>query len=1021
MAIQMNAEFHRGGMLLFLLLACGAYGLDRERTIGEFFHTSWTVSEGGPAGLTQMAQTSDGYLWLGTQTGLIRFDGVRFERYEPVNCTFPANTISALMAVPDGGLWIGFVPHGAAFLKGGKAVLYGEGEGLPTAPVYAFGRDAEGAIWIGTSRGLSRFIGSAWKRIGADWGFPEVSIESFFLDREGRFWVSTADGLFCLLPHARLFQRRSGGSMRLGQSEDGAIWSVGSDNILRPLSSLNTRQPTKSKTVIGQEADQLLVDRDGGMWILTEADGIARIAKPEKLGGASVAADSDAFEHFTRRDGLSDNRVTSALEDREGNIWIATRGGLDRLRRRNVVPGLFPYGIGGRDLALVAGVDGAVWAGNMDQPLMRVRNHALSFVGGPRSISCAYRDPDGILWFGGVGTLTRFSGNRLENLEMPREIRPDRYWPVQAITRDALGGLWVSVTQNGVFRLNYGVWTHWGSLSALPRRTAVTAWTDPAGRVWFGYTVDMVAVVDGNQVQTFSSAEGLRVGAVTAIASDFGHIWVGGEFGVAMLYGKQFRMMTGVGAGFRGVSGIVATANGDLWLNQASGLVHIARPEIEAALKDFRHELRYELFDFHDGVLGTASPVSPLPSAIMATDGRIWLSGTSGASWIDPARIYRNELPPPVAIGSIYVNGELYTAASTLPVLPSNVQIEYTALSLSIPERVRFRYRLEGFEKEWQDAGTRRDAFYTRLGPGRYRFHVLACNNDGVWNGAGAALDLVVPPAFYQTSWFIALEALAGGSLLYGFYLLRLRQMAWQMQGRMEERLAERERIARELHDTLLQGIQGLILRFQAAAKQVSPGEPARLSMEEALDRADEVMLEGRDRVRNLRAPTETGNALSQAFTLVGEELLPNCPATAFRVVTEGGPEELHALVQDDVYRIGREALVNAFSHAQAQEIELELAYKRSELQLRVRDDGRGIDPDVLDTGSRPGHWGLTGMRERARKMKAHLDIRSRHGAGTEIELRVPATVAYRARVSGSLFRWPRRARYAGRRKEASR
>jgi signal transduction histidine kinase len=520
-----------------------------------------------------------------------------------------------------------------------------------------------------------------------------------------------------------------------------------------------------------------------------------------------------------------------------------------------------------------------------------------------------------------------------------------------------------------------------------------------------------VAFLDGDTVRTFSSTEGLQIGTVTAFAGSGGHIWVGGQFGLAVFDGKRSRMIaTEADGGISGVSGIVGMATGDLWLNQASGVAHISAAEIAARLSDVHHTVRCELFDFRDGVPGTASPLRPLPSAIMASDGRIWLSGTSGASWIDPSRIYRNPLPPPVSIESIFANGRRYDPAvpNTLPVLPSDVRIEYTALSLSIPERVRFRYRLKGFDKGWQDAEMRRAAFYTRLGPGRYRFHVIACNNDGVWNTAGAAVELIVPPAFFQTAWFMALCALAAGGVLWMLYRLRLRQMAKQIRFRLEERLAERERIARELHDTLLQGIQGVILRFQAASNEISAGDPARRKMEEALDRADQVMVEGRERVSGLRAHVEIANALPQSFASAGEELSGERCGTAIRVVIEGTPRELRPMVRDEVYRIGREALVNAFYHAGAREIEVELTYKKAGLQLRLRDDGCGIDPKVLDIGGRPGHWGLPGMRERALKIGAPLDIRSRSGSGTEIELRVPAAVAYGDKLSGSQSRWPR-------------
>jgi signal transduction histidine kinase/ligand-binding sensor domain-containing protein len=805
------------------------------------------------------------------------------------------------------------------------------------------------------------------------------------------------DGLFYLPAQAQQFRRHPGNSLKLGQTRDGVLWAAGDHDVLQPLFN-----PSES-SMTPLRASQLLIDRDGGMWILTSAHGIARIAHPAGRS-KGLAATPNPIQEFTQRDGLSDNRITDALEDREGNIWVATRGGLDRFRRRNVVPGPFPYGNEGQDLALVTDPEGGIWAGNLDQPLTRFQNGILSFQSENISVSCAYRGPDGTLWFGGPNHLARLSNQRLETVSLPSEINPRLGWPVQALTADPNGGLWASITQNGVFRLWDGKWTRWGGVRDLPKRTPVTLWTDHRGRVWFGYTENEVALLGAAGVRTFSSPQGLNVGTVTAIGGGNRHIWIGGEFGLALFDETHLRMIRAPADGkFRSISGIIEMPNGDLWLNEAGGLMHIAGREIERALIDPRYSVRFENFDFRDGVLGTASPIRPLPSAVLAHDGRIWVSGANGAAWIDPQHIHRNPVPPPVSVESIFVDGRAYdpAAPAQLPILLSNLRIQYTALSLSIPERVHFRYRLDGYDEDWQDAGTRREASYTKLGPGRYRFRVIACNNDGVWNMQGAAVDLIVPPAFFQTAWFVALCALAAASLLWMLYHLRIRHVALDIQRRLEDRLAERE-----LHDTLLQGVQGLILRFQAVAKRLSPADPARHSMEEALDRADEVMVEERNRVR--RNHSGAPFALPQAFSAVGEELSRDYPGTVFRVVVEGNPGELHPVVGDEAYRVGREAISNAFCHAQAREIEVEIAYEGTGLQVRVRDDGRGIDPNVLGLGSRPSHWGLTGMRERAQKVGGYLEISSRLGAGTEVELRIPDALAFPTKHK-KFFPWPRK------------
>jgi signal transduction histidine kinase/ligand-binding sensor domain-containing protein len=1011
----------RRGIAVLLLfgLPCFAVALDQDRSVNQFFHTSWTVSEGGPSGLTSMAQTTDGYLWLGTQTGLIRFDGVRFTHFDPAAGEFPSNDIASLMATPDGGLWIGFAPIGAAFLKNGHVVTYGQLDGLPSSPVYAFGQDQEGGVWAGTVRGLRRFEDSRWQTVGPDWGFPDERVDSFYLDHQGSLWVSTLDGLFSLAPRARAFQMRKSvrtlqlgetiRSARLAETRDGVLWVTEYRDVVRSFAPPQGQVDRPSDPAIEPEVRRILIDRDNSMWIFTYTDGIARIANPERLAEVHVESPKEKIEHFSEKDGLSDNRIMAALEDREGNIWVATRSGLDRFRPRNVVPGPFPYGSGEQDLALAADSEGSIWAGNLDQPLMQFRNGVVFLGAKTQRITCAFRDVDGTIWFGGEGSLERLAHGQFQTVPLPEEIHPGSNWAIHSITRDHAGDLWVSIIQNGVFRLHDGIWSHWGNIEGLPRRTALVLWTDPKGRVWLGYSTIGVAVIDGNTVQTFSGAQGLSVGSVTAFAKSGDHILVGGLSGLAVYDGQGFRTIAAaVGTNeFRGVSGIIDMPNGDLWLNQASGLTHIVAKEVAAMLIDKLHQPALEIFDSQDGVPGLASPLRPLPSAIIGGDGRIWLSGTNGTSWIDPARIQRNPLPPPVVIETILADGQKYDSSSEprLPVLPSNIRIEYTALSLTIPDRVRFRYRLEGFDKEWQAAGSRRAAFYTNLPPGRYNFRVVASNNDGVWNEAGAAVTLTVPPAFFQTTWFRAFCVSAVLCALWMLYLWRLRQLASHMQDQLKARLAEREHIARELHDTLLQGVQGMILRFQAATNRIAVSEPARLMMEDALDSADRVMAEGRERVQDLRSHVTKENALPNALNAAGKECAEDYPLVSFRVVVEGTARELRALVRDEFYWIGREALLNAFRHSSAAKIDVELAYKNREFALRLIDDGCGIAPEILTLGGRPGHWGLAGMHERAKKIGAHMTIASHSGIGTHIELIIPAAIAYRRNLTVSLWR----------------
>jgi signal transduction histidine kinase len=393
----------------------------------------------------------------------------------------------------------------------------------------------------------------------------------------------------------------------------------------------------------------------------------------------------------------------------------------------------------------------------------------------------------------------------------------------------------------------------------------------------------------------------------------------------------------------------------------------------------------------------------------------LWFATSQGPVWLDPQRIPRNVLPPPVSIVSLVAGGRNYDSSTPLELPPrtANVQISYTALSLSIPERVRFRYKLDGLDKDWQEVGTGRVAVYNKLGPGFHRFHVLACNNDGVWNQIGATLDFRIVPAYYQTVWFRVLCAVCGIWLLWLLYLFRLKRATVQIQQRLGAQMEERERIARELHDTLLQGLQGLMLRFQAVMEEIPNNEPARGTMEKVLERADEVMLEGRERVFKLRAEAKHGEDLPQAITACGEDLTQNQTAQ-FTMDIVGTPQPLDPVVLDEAYRIGREALVNAFEHSNASRIEGEITYESARVRLSIRDNGDGINPGILKSG-RTGHWGLSGMRERAQNIGGQLNLWSNPGAGTEVELIIPSEVAYQLGARQQSWKWIKRLVSGGR------
>src|SRR5258706_3021674 len=983
---------------LIALHGGAAFAYTSDRTLAEYHHTGWTAKNGALGEIVALAQSIDGYLWLGTATGLFRFDGVSFERYETSPGEgFPSSNVSSLLALPSGELFVGFRFGGASLLKDGKVIRYSEREGLPAGAVYAFSRDHEGIVWAATLGGLARLEGSRWRQIGAGWNYPGNRARNLFLDQQGALWVDSGDTLVFLPKGGRRFVDTGEriNQLVMAQSPGGSLLLSDEIHGLRLSTGQPGKVPHRSRPwVIRANVQGMIFDREGSLWIASIGKGVQRIPFVDRQAERRIGHSGRVPQIFTRKDDLTTDFATSIFEDREGNIWVGTRAGLDRFRKSNIVRVVFPeYSL---QPALVAGEQGAVWIGSLDRPLMKFRDGVAVTHPVPSAITCAYRDNDGTIWLGGPHALWHSAGTRFVRTSLPDGVGDG---DVQSIVKDRAGGVWVSIVRAGLYRLLNGVWTHLGNQRALPAINPMASTTDATGRTWFGYPEGRIALLDGNEVRHFSSDDGLQVGNVSAIHSRGPNVWVGGEFGLALFDGNRFRSITAVGGEvFRGVSGIVETAAGELWLSGSFGIARIASAELQQILPVPAYRPSYQLFDFFDGLPGMPQQHRPLPSVVEGTDGRLWFSTIDSLVWIDPTNIFRNTLVPPVVISAIRSSGMRLAVTEDLRLQSGaqNIQIAYTALSLTIPERIRFRYRLEGVDKDWQDVGARREAFYNSLGPGHYRFRVIAANNDGVWNETGAGFSFAVPPTFFQTMWFTILCVLLGLWALWLLYLLRLRQIRERLQGRLQERLAERERIARDLHDTLLQGVQGLILRFQAVAQRIPPAEPARALMEKTLERADEVLVEGRDRVRDLRESTTVSGNLPEALAAAGREFALDHPA-GFSMIVQGAERPLHPIVCEEAYRIGREALANAFAHARAQQIAVEVAFDRREFRIRVRDDGQGIDAATLEAGGRPGHWGLSGMRERAHKIGARLTIWSGAGAGTELELKVPAATAYRS------------------------
>lgn len=961
-------------MLLAPALLAGALARAQppaQRGLDQFNLRAWHLVDGAPPDIWALAQSPDGFLWLGTGAGLYRFDGITFEPVTPTIGRFPSRNITALRAAPDGSLWIGHFSGQVSHLRGGRVETFGSTDAW--VEQLALGHD--GRLWVargGERGGLFRIDGRGMVQLGESQGVPPGPAYSVIAARDGAIWVAAQSGIRALRPGSARFVPvwRSLARTRLAQAPDGRIWASGDPADRAGAAAAGLAIAPLPPGLPAPAADRMRFTRDGTLWRTLFAGGALQTRDP----GSSAPR----FARLTPRQGLPSLVAVPLLEDRESNLWIGTNLGLFRLRPVSATTalGIDEEVLGGFELATTT--DGTVFVANPfrlyrarpGEPLKLVRRFD-----GPITVM----EADGNdLILGVAGALLRLRGDRVAPLPVPRPPGPVRSW-----ARDQ-GTPWICTAQGSAFRLSGDRWDR----LALPPETmsAICAAGDTGGGRWF-YNGDRLYQRDG---ATLRAVPGDRVGTIILLSRGPAGLLVGGELGLARLEQGRLRAIdTRRAPELAGITGIVQAADGAVWINGVQGLVRTSKTALDAAFAQPGVPLQHQRFTAADGLPGVAQQGGRRSTAVRGGDGRIWVADNVGVGWIDPSRIIRNLLPPPVVIRSLTANDRRYAAPSavSLPAGTANLRITYTALSLAEAERVHFRYRLIGVDHGWIDAGTAREAYYANLGPGTWRFQVIAANNDGVWNEQGATVAVTIAPRIYQRWWFRLLAIGAGAGLLWLLYAWRLREQIARSRGRAEAQLAERERIARELHDTLLQSMQGLMLRFQAASYATEPGSRVKALLDSALDRADDVMMEARDRVLALRRITGPGDPqplIEELARYLAEEGL------GVTVARDGPPHLFQATELEQILAIVQEALANVRRHAGTTLAQVQLRATADALVIEISDQGVGIRPEIAERGGRPGHFGLSGMRERAAALGGTLDVRRGDPIGTCVRLTLP-------------------------------
>ncbi|MFK3736983.1 sensor histidine kinase [Massilia sp. TN1-12] len=950
----------------------------------DLVHASWSAREGAPTGITGIAQTPDGWIWIGSASGLFRFDGVRFLRATGKQAPLSSN-ISAIGMLKDGTMWVGYKYGGVSLMRDGQMRHFGlDDPDTPAGTIFCATRDASGRLWLATSRGLVYFDGK-WRRPAASLDAPAERIYSLLFDGRGVLWARGETAVFMLPKGGSRFLRQGALNAHgvIMQHPDGSVWTTNLET--HGLRMLAPPEHGKAPAWnIGIAAGIFIFDRKGQAW-MDSVQGVLRVGHAPD--GAPVV------------DRLGDHAANAFFEDREGNIWAGTENGLDRYKASRIRAAPMPAYTANNARPVAGGPGGGAWTDRVFAAAPGGPFRAfMPEPGNLNVVTALYRARDDTVWLGRsdswLGTL---KDGKVQALPLPPGLSGPAF--VNAFAQDGGGTMWVSMGRRGLYAWRAGQWSAGGGVPDLASFAATTIAADTRGRVWLGSVNDQIAVLENGRVRRYGRADGLAIGTVVQVVPSGGGAWVGGENGLAHFDGQRFTAVAGAGGEpFAGITGMVFDRRGTLWLNGGNGISGIAPAELQRALGKPGYPVRFRRLDYRDGVAGTTSPIIPVPSATRSDDGTLWFSTTRGVYAFDPDRLPRNTLVPPVAILGLTSGGAIHapTDGARLPAGTETLEIDFTALSYQESERMEFRYRLDGVDADWRDSDGRRTASYTNLKPGRYRFQVIASNNDGVWNTDGAAMGFEIAPRTTETVWFRVLCGAAGAGLLAGLYAWRTRRLARRYGDRLRDRLAERERIARALHDTLLQSMQALILRFHGVAKRLPAGSEAQQGIEEILDQADKVMTEGRNELLNLRSQRGDHNDIGHALARFGQSLQEQFGPT-FTLVATGTPRAIEPGARDEIYWIGREALFNAYQHAHARHVEAEIVYGDERFGLFVRDDGAGMPDDVGPDGSKEGHWGVAGMRERAHALGGMLDIWSRSRLGTELALQLPGQRVYAA------------------------
>jgi len=970
-------------------------------------HEHWTLEEGAPGRINALTQSRDGFLWIGSVEGLFRFDGLTFEPVLLPGGQGARLVVSQLASAHDGTVWVG-LGRGRGVMAWRDGRLVDMAMPHPSRQVTDMAQAPDGAMWVvrggRSDNTLARYANGRWQEFGREAGLPAEQAWSTAFSADGTQWLVTERQV---LIRPRGSQRFAATGIAvtprasLAAGPSGAMWLSDAAGTRR-LTLAQGRVTAGARLAINPDpvgGTRMLFTADGALWETTWNSGVQRLTMPDKPIGSAPAAPA-AMRRFTfdATQGLTSDQTHALLQDREGNLWIGTEIGLDKLRRVPIVVETAIPANSPTSYRLASGEDGVVYVGDARAAYAIAPGQAARAIlplASPAGALCTARG--GGAWLVTGEHLVRLSprGAAGPAIALPRGLMP------LACGQDGAGRIWLAALDQGLWWHQGGAWHSLGAPGALPANIAIggdgraiVAFRGPAPR---GADLPFVAISPAQ-----SQVDGIE--GLLPSPLDDGPLISGARGLQAPLARGSAPVLASANPWAASLNGLVWTRGGDGWGIGDSGIVQLRRADLARALTHPGQAVPWRRFDFRDGLNSFAQKAAGAQVA-QGGDGRIWFLTRRNVVWIDPAALRRNLLPPTVVVRSLVAGGTAQALGAALRLAPGtrSVRIDFTATSLTVPQRVQFRTRLSGagLPGQWTAPSTERSVTFSDLGPGRYTFQVIAANEDGVWNASGQTLQFAIAQRFYQTWWFPLAAIVALSAMLYLLYIARVQYLGRLIRDRMAERTSERERIARELHDTLIQGVQGLIMRFQSVADHLSHDPVAQAVLTPALDRAEEMLIEGRDRVKGLRRLED--RHLRRELQRLLDNMVTGASLT---LNVKGEVRPLHPDIVDEILAIVGEALCNAARHAQADAIDVNVEYGARALAVFVSDDGIGIasidgvdgaDGKAVSAALMKGHYGLIGMRERARRIGATFAIESGHRLGTLVRLSVPARLAYAA------------------------